>query len=63
MAAENGSFQIIKDLLTSSSLVPDINYKGPDKKTPLYAAASEGHSQIVQILLGNGADVETRTIN
>ena len=63
MAAENGSFQIIKKLLKSPSLQPDINYKGPDKKTPLYAAASEGHNEIVQILLRNGADVETRTIN
>ena len=63
MAAENGSFQIIRELLTSHHLTPDINYKGPDKKTPLYAAASEGHTQIVEILLGNGADVETRTIN
>ena len=42
-AAESGSFQIIVDLLQNPMNVPDINYKGPDMKTPLYAAASEGH--------------------
>lgn len=63
LAAENGSYQIIKQIFSNHLLKPDINYKGPDKKTPLYVAASEGHTQIVQILLANGADVETRTIN
>lgn len=43
-AAQNGSFQEIIDLLHGQKIQPDINYKGPDKKTPLYAAASEGHS-------------------
>jgi len=35
----------------------DVNFCDYDKRTPLHLAASEGHSEIVKILLQNGAKV------
>lgn len=64
IAAENGSIELVKHLLNESkpNCKPDINHRGPDLKTPLYAATSEGHFKLVEYLLSKGASIESRTL-
>lgn len=63
MAAESGSLTLVKQLLdTKANFRPDINFRGPDFKTPLYTATSEGHIEIIEFLLSEGALIDTRTI-
>lgn len=46
----------IKFLLKESKV--DVNAAANDCSRPLHLAAREGHSDLVQYLIGNGADVE-----
>jgi len=64
MAAESGSLRLIKQLLMDSEIdfMPDVNFRGPDFKTPLYVATSEGHLEVVEFLLSVNAQVNTRTL-
>lgn len=64
MAAESGSLRLVKQLLveTKPNCKPDINFRGPDFKTPLYAATSEGHVEIVEFLISQEALIDTRTL-
>lgn len=60
MAAEKGSLAIVQHLLFDQTLsyAPDINFRGPDYKTPLYAASSEGHVEVVEYLISQNALVD-----
>lgn len=65
IASEMGNLEMVKKLIieSKSSCKPDINFKGPDFKTPLYAAVSEGHVGVVEFLLRSGARMDVRTLN
>lgn len=41
----------------------DINWEGPDDKSPLHVAASAGNRAITQLLLGYGANVRAKDSN
>lgn len=59
--AENGDANIVMDLLDRSKhgdLAADVNTKGLNECAPLHLAASEGHLEIVKILLKMGANVD-----
>jgi len=57
LAASTGNIEAVKQYLDAGG---DVNAK--DKvATPLYWAASEGHKEIVELLIANGADVNLRS--
>ena len=64
MASEKGNLDIVRKLIieSKSTCKPDINFKGPDFITPLYAAVSEGHYHVVDFLLKSGARTDVRTV-
>jgi len=64
LASENGLLDLVKRLIIEAkpNCKPDVNFKGPDFKTPLYAAVSEGHRDVVDFLLRSGANPEIRTL-
>lgn len=41
----------------------DINWEGPDDKSPLHVAASAGNRAVTQLLLGYGANVRAKDNN
>ena len=41
----------------------DINWEGPDDKSPLHVAASAGNRAVTQLLLGFGADIRAKDNN
>ena len=49
-----GKLEEIKQLIEKI----DVNFCDYDKRTPLHLASSEGHSEIVKLLLQNGAKVK-----
>lgn len=55
-AAEAGHTECVEALVACSA---DINFAGPDRKTPLALAAEQGHVQCVKALLAAGAKLET----
>lgn len=46
-----------------SSRGADINWEGPDDKSPLHVAASAGNRAVTQLLLGYGANVRAKDNN
>lgn len=56
-AAASGSFPIIQRLLDESAF---IDAESPNKTTPLMMAARSGHSNVVKMLLAEGADPTLR---
>ena len=57
VAAETGSFEIVKLLVGEGASVEQMN---AIKATPLFAAASNGHSQIVNHLISAKADLNCK---
>ena len=59
-AARLGFRELTKDLIAEN---PEyINATGWYKRTAMHAAASEGHTQILSLLIDHGVDVECRDI-
>lgn len=58
-AAEAGDIRRVKELIDQGVDVnkPTDEMLGIDHKTPLYLAAINGHTDIVQLLIANGADI------
>lgn len=52
-AAEKGNIEIVKSLLSNAKL---IDLENPLGTTPLMAALRNGHSEICELLIGNGAN-------
>ncbi|XP_048242937.1 serine/threonine-protein phosphatase 6 regulatory ankyrin repeat subunit C-like [Haliotis rufescens] len=55
LACQTGNVEVVKYVL-SQDLV-DINSRGWYSKTPVMLAAWEGHRDVVELLVNNGADV------
>lgn len=66
IASGLGNIEVIKSLLNTPTLTPtDINLANEvdDGKTPLMYAAEEGHTEIVELLLHKGADLNKKDKN
>lgn len=53
-AAKQGDINKVKHLILEENR--DVNFQDEDKNTPLYCAATEGHTDVVKFLLTHGAD-------
>lgn len=62
-AASNGQVLLVKKLLKDCGPSLDIDCKDEMNWTPLIIACSAGHLEIVKLLLGAGASVNSRTTN
>ncbi|KAI9137263.1 ankyrin repeat-containing domain protein, partial [Paraphysoderma sedebokerense] len=62
VACSDNDLERIKELLTGSDLEPkvDVNCKDEYGYTPLHAAASYGHEEVVKYLIQMGANVNIR---
>tara|TARA_B100001146_G_scaffold8036_1_gene6773 strand:+ start:43 stop:426 length:384 start_codon:yes stop_codon:yes gene_type:complete len=56
-AAEVGNIDAVKQHLAAGT---DVNAKDKDGWTPLHPASYEGHQEIVELLIGKGADVNAK---
>ena len=54
LAASLGDIETVKQHLAAGT---DVNTKDKYKKTPLFGAARNGHKEIAELLITNGADV------
>ena len=61
--SENGMYEEVKKLLKggTNGYPVDINFKHLDDWTPLHYSCYEGHEDLVELLLQNGANVNTIT--
>ena len=59
-AADKGNIEAVKQHLDSGR---DVNAKDQKGKTPLHRAASEGHKEIVELLIAKGANVNVNAKN
>ena len=48
--------QVVEILLTTGPSIPNVNLTNGDKETALHCAAQYGHTEVVQLLLGAGAE-------
>ena len=55
-AARAGDEILLRELLRTHA--KDVDYRTPHGKTPLYEAATEGHSRCVHLLLASNAAVD-----
>ena len=56
-AVEAGNIEAVKQHLAAGT---DVNAKDKDGWTPLHPASYEGHQEIVELLIGKGADVNAK---
>jgi ankyrin repeat protein len=56
-AAEVGNIDAVKQHLAAGT---DVNARDKDGWTPLHPASYEGHQEIVELLIGKGADVNAK---
>ena len=57
-ACERGDLPKVRELLERDSTL--VNAKDAHRKTPLHWAAGNGHQAVVELLIGNGADLSAR---
>jgi len=57
------SRQQVYIILLFSFREADINWEGPDDKSPLHVAATAGNRAVTQLLLGYGANVRAKDNN
>ena len=56
LACQLGSSEVAKDLLDSTAKSASIDLGDHQGRTPLHCAAIYGHTNVVELLLGRGAD-------
>lgn len=56
-AANDGELVGIREILASGT---DVNYRDADGRTPLHVAACQGYRDAVELLIQNGAEVDTK---
>jgi ankyrin repeat protein len=60
-AVKNNKLDVVKTLIAvKDSINLDINAKASDGRTALMLASDNGHKEIVELLLKNGADIEAK---
>merc|ERR1719237_1414925 len=62
-AVAYGDVDCLRQLLSSSELVLDVNRHGPDGRTPLHLAALRGQVDCMRLLVEEGAHPQHRTRN
>jgi len=55
--------KLIKSILIVSVLLSHLAFYASAMATPIHDAALEGDAELVEILIANGADVDTRDVN
>jgi ankyrin repeat protein len=58
-ASESRNIQAVKQNLEAGT---NVNSKGDDGNTPLHYAAFQGHTEIVELLITGGADINERNV-
>lgn len=57
--ANEGDLEAISEALDDGV---DVNFRDIDDRTPLHLAACHGSSQVVELLLGRGAEVDPKDV-
>ena len=61
LAAASGKLKTLQFILQRGGKVIDIDARGPEGRTALHAAAIEGHVDVIELLLTNGADINAES--